>query len=295
MEEQINNFIEYLRNIKKYSDYTETNYLIDIEKFSEYLTKKRISYKKITYKEINDYIKYLKEIEKLNSSSINRHLSSLRSFYNYLLNQQTINNNPFKLITSQKVEQKLPNYMKYDEFNKMVETCDSTPLGIRNRCLLELLLATGARIGELINLKVSDINLSNMELKVLGKGNKERICYFTNITKSSIEAYLSDSREILLKGKKSDYMFINHLGNKLTDRGVRDIIDKIIQKSALNAKITPHTFRHTFATMLLNEGCELKSVQELLGHANLSTTTIYTHLTSDHIKDIYLHAHPRSK
>ena len=177
----------------------------------------------------------------------------------------------------------------------MIDSIDlSIDLGVRNRALLEVLLSTGARIGEVVNIKCSDINLSFGEIKVLGKGNKERIVYLNDYTKEAINNYLNTSRRNLLK-KECDYLFLNHLGTKLTDRGVRVIIDDIIKKACLNLKISPHSFRHSFATMLLNEGCDLKSVQELLGHVNLSTTSIYTHLSNEQIKNVYLHTHPRSK
>lgn len=295
MSEHIEAFIEYIRIERNYSDYTETNYLIDLEQFEEYLKRKRISYKNIKYKEITIYVKYLKEEKNLKPTSINRHLSSLRSFYNYLLKENIIESNPFKLMNGPKKEKKLPNYMKYSEFETLINSCDETPLGIRNKALIELLLATGARISEIINIEVNDIDFSNREIKVLGKGNKERICYFNSYSESALKEYLEESRPILLNNKKSDRLFINHIGGELTDRGVRTILDNLIKKACLNNKITPHTFRHTFATMLLNEGCDLKSVQELLGHVNLSTTSIYTHITNDRIKDIYLHSHPRSK
>lgn len=295
MDNKIDDFIEYIKKERNYSDYTETNYMIDLDNYSDYINEKRISYKNITYKQITEYIKYLKEEKELNSTSINRHLSSLRSFYNYLIRIGNINNNPFKLVRGPKKAIKLPNYMKYSEFEEMVNSCDETDLGVRNRAILEILLSTGARVGEIINVKLSDIDFSNQEIRVLGKGNKERICYFNEHAEEALKKYINNSRLNLLGNKKSDYLFINHIGGHLTDRGIRLIIDNIIRVSSINTKVTPHTFRHTFATMLLNEGCDLKSVQELLGHVNLSTTSIYTHVTNDRIKDIYLHAHPRNK
>ncbi len=295
MNIKINDFIEYIKKERYYSDYTETNYLLDLENYSNYLNKKRINYRNITYKEITEYVKSLKTESKLNSASINRHLSSLRSFYNYLIRIGDINNNPFKLVKGPKKAIKLPNFMKYSEFEAMVNSCDTTPLGIRNRAILETLLSTGARVGEIKNVKIGDINFANHEVKVLGKGNKERICYFNDHTEEALKNYIRNSRPILLNNKNSEFLFINHIGGHLTDRGIRLIIDNIIKESSINTKVTPHTFRHTFATMLLNEGCDLKSVQELLGHVNLSTTSIYTHVTNDRIKDIYLHTHPRSK
>lgn len=294
MEKYLEEFIKYMRTIRNYSNYTQDSYTNDIDRFKKYLDKYKINFKAIDYDTISKYIKYLKD-NKLSANSINRNLSSLRSFYNYLLKENVINRNPFKLIKSLKKPKKLPNYMKYNEFEVMVNSCDNTPLGIRNKAILELLLATGARIGEIVNIKINDIDFINQEIKILGKGNKERICYFNNHSLITLNDYLNNSRNILLKNKKSNYLFINHIGTPLTTRGIRTIIDQIITKSGLDISISPHVFRHTFATMLLNEGCDLKSVQELLGHANLSTTSIYTHVSNDRIKDAYLHAHPRSK
>ena len=295
MNEYIDDFINYIRTIRNYSDYTETNYLLDLDNYEEFLKKYRLNFKKINYDNITKYNKYLKDELKLSASSISRHLSSLRSFYNYLLSEGVVDNNPFKLVSSPKKDIKLPNYMKYKEFEEMINTCDESLLGIRNRCLLEILFSTGARIGELINIKLKDININNKEIKVLGKGNKERIVYVNDHTVNALNKYLNESRPILLKNKRSDNLFINHIGGNLTTRGVRDILDNIIKKSSLNIKVTPHMFRHTFATMLLNEGCDLKSVQELLGHVNMSTTQIYTHVSNNYIKEVYLHSHPRNK
>lgn len=295
MEEHIDGFLDYIKVEKNFSDYTEVNYEIDLKEYKKYLDTKRRSYLSMKYKDVLDYTKYLKETCEFTPTSINRHLSSLRSFYNYLILNNVITSNPFKLIKGQKKVLKLPNYMKYSEFEDMINSIPDDTLGIRNRCLFEMLFCSGARIGELININVSDIDFSNKQIKVLGKGNKERIIYLNEHAIDSLNDYLDNSRLILLNGRKSDRLFINHIGGDLTTRGVRDIIDNIIKKASLNIKVTPHMFRHTFATMLLNEGCSLRSVQELLGHANLSTTSIYTHVSNDRIKDVYLHTHPRSK
>lgn len=294
MKTVIDDFITFIRCERKYSDYTETNYLLDLENYEEYLKKHSINYKTIKYKEILTYIKYLKDVIMLNPSSVNRHLSSLRSFYNYLIIKGKIETNPFKIVSSQKKELKLPNYMKYHEFTDMIDFIPDDELGLRNKAILELLLSTGMRVSELVSIKVNDIDFNRLEIKVLGKGNKERICYFNMHSLDSLKDYLDLSRNKLLNGKESEYLFINHIGGELTTRGIRDIIDRIIKQCSVDSKITPHTFRHTFATLLLNEGCDLKSVQELLGHVNLSTTSIYTHVTNDKIKDVYFHSHPRN-
>lgn len=284
-------FLDYLQNIKKYSDNTIINYEIDIDRYINYLKLNKIDIFKIEYKNVLDYISYLKKNHK--STSINRSISSIRTYYNYLIKNNYTNSNPFKIINGMKKEKKLPEYFKYNEYVELVNSIDiNTNLGIRNKCIFEVLLCTGCRCNELVNIKLDDINLKEKEIKVLGKGNKERIVYLGSYAIESIEKYLSIRNEILGK-KDNNYLFINHLGGKLTTRGIRDIIDKILLKSSNNIKITPHTFRHSFATMLLNEGCDLKSVQELLGHVSLSTTSIYTHVSNEELKRVYLHTNPR--
>ena len=284
-------FLDYLQNIKKYSDNTIINYEIDIDRYINYLKLNKIDIFKIEYKDVLDYISYLKKNHK--STSINRSISSIRTYYNYLIKNNYTNSNPFKIINGMKKEKKLPEYFKYNEYVELVNSIDiNSNLGIRNKCIFEVLLCTGCRCNELVNIKLDDINLNEKEIKVLGKGNKERIVYLGSYAIESIEKYLSIRNEILGK-KDNNYLFINHLGDKLTTRGIRDIIDKILLKSSTNMKITPHTFRHSFATMLLNEGCDLKSVQELLGHVSLSTTSIYTHVSNEELKRVYLHTNPR--
>ena len=283
-------FLDYLQNIKKYSDNTIINYEIDIDRYEKFLKINNKKINNIEYKDVLDFISYIKDNHK--STSINRCLSSLRSYYNYLLKENIVDTNPFKLVNSMKKEKKLPEYFKYNEYVELVNSIDiNTNLGIRNRCIFEVLLCTGCRCSELVNIKLCDIDLDNREIKVLGKGNKERIVYLGSYAIDSLNMYLSVRDELSKKDNK--YLFVNHLGNKLTTRGIRDIIDKILLKSSLNLKITPHTFRHSFATMLLNEGCDLKSVQELLGHVSLSTTSIYTHVSNEELKRVYLHTNPR--
>ena len=283
-------FLDYLQNIKKYSDNTIINYEIDIDRYESFLKKNNKKINNIKYKDVLDFISYIKDNHK--STSINRCLSSLRSYYNYLLKENIVDTNPFKLVNSMKKEKKLPEYFKYNEYVELVNSIDiNSNLGIRNRCIFEVLLCTGCRCSELVNIKLCDIDLNNREIKVLGKGNKERIVYLGSYAIDSLNMYLGVRDELSKKDNK--YLFVNHLGNKLTTRGIRDIIDKILLKSSLNLKITPHTFRHSFATMLLNEGCDLKSVQELLGHVSLSTTSIYTHVSNEELKRVYLHTNPR--
>ena len=293
MKDIVYEFLDYIME-KNYSDYTETNYEIDLFKYEEYLKSHNLNYKTVKYKDISNFIIFLKE-SKYKSTSINRIISSLKSFYLFLEKKKIIKNNPFALVKSVKTEKRLPNYFKYDEFNMMLESIEDNTLGIRNRLILELLLATGMRVSELSNLKITDIDINTKEIRVFGKGKKERIVYFGEYSLNALKNYLEKSRNILLDGKTSDYLLINNNGGKLTDRGVRLIIDNIVKKSAIKSKVSPHTFRHTFASLMLNEGCDIKSVQELLGHASLSTTGIYTHLTNEEVRRAYLNAHPHGK
>lgn len=290
----INDFIDYLTYEKKYSSNTISNYEKDLSDFASYIKSKKLNYKKLDYSDVTDYMIHLKSL-KLSSSTINRHLSSIRSYYKYLINNKIVDNSPFKLINGPKKEKKLPNYLQYNEFEDLINVCDETDLGVRNRMILELLFATGMRVSEAVNLKISDINFKEREIKVYGKGSKERIVYFSKVCQKVMSDYVLNARQNLLKGKKCEYLLLNHLGNNLTRRGVADIIDKLIKKSSIKHKISPHTLRHTFATLLLNEGMDIREVQELLGHSRISTTSIYTHVSNEELRKVYLNCHPRAK
>ena len=292
MEKNIEEFINYLTFEKKYSENTVSSYEKDLYDFSEYINNKKLKYLSLEYKDVVDYMVYLKG-KKLSASSVNRHLSSIRSFYRFMIDTKKADNSPFKLVRGPKKEKKLPNYLQYDEFLDLVKTCDETALGIRNRMILELLFATGVRVSESVNIKIQDIEFKNRSIKITGKGNKQRIVYFNKVCQEVMSNYVINARQELLKGKKSEYLLLNHLGNKLTRRGIEDILDKLILKSSIKHKISPHTLRHTFATLLLNEGMDIREVQELLGHERLSTTSIYTHVSNENLRKAYLKAHPR--
>ncbi len=294
MKDTINEFLDYISYEKKYSDNTELNYEIDLYRFDEYLKMNHKNYLKIKYEDVSNFIITLQK-SGYKSTSINRTISTLRSFYTYLEKEKIISSNPFNLISNLKTDKRLPNYFKYNEYLEMINTLSDSPLDIRNRLILELLLATGMRVSELSNIKIDTIDFNNNEIKVHGKGNKERIVFYGSYAKDALDNYLYNSRNILLNGKESVFLLVNNNGTPLTSRGIRLIIENIVKKASIHSKITPHTFRHTFATMLLNEGCNIKSVQELLGHASLNTTGIYTHLTNEEVRKVYLNAHPRAK
>lgn len=293
MEELIEKFLEHIEFEKKYSENTIGSYRKDLEGFNEYVKNNHINYKNMKYSDVTDYLIRLSGL-KFKSTSIARHLSSIRSFYDYLIRENIVESSPFKLVKGPKKEQKLPNYLQYEEFLDLISACDETNLGVRNRMILELLFATGIRVSEAVNIKIKDINFKEREIKITGKGNKMRIVYFNSVCQSVMSNYVLNARQDLLKGKTCEYLLINHLGNQITRRGIADILEKLIKKSAIKHKISPHTLRHTFATLLLNEGMDIREVQELLGHANLSTTNIYTHVSNEELRRVYLNSHPRA-
>lgn len=292
MKNYVEEFINYLKTEKGYSDYTIKSYYEDIRFFYEFLQEKKIT--NVEYSEIRLYLNHLYD-KKYKSKTIARHISSLRSYFKYLLKNDYIKINPMRLISNPKIDKKLPQYLNYNELDILLNTPDkNTPLGLRNALLLELLYSTGIRVSELVNIKLNDVDMTNKRILILGKGNKERIALFGNKCKNLLLDYLNNSRNLLDK-KNSDYLLLNKNGTRLTDRGVRFILDNLVKESALKLDISPHTLRHTFATHLLNEGADLRTVQDLLGHESIATTGIYTHVSIEHLRKVYLDSHPRAK
>ena len=288
-------FLDYLSNIRNYSNYTVTNYEEDLKKYKEYLERENLNYLDIEYSDIRLYLMYLKEDKKEKNSSICRNLSALRTFYNYLLNKEVTDKNPFIYIEGPKKEKRLPRYFEYNELEELFNVPDiKTPYGQRDLLILEMLYATGTRVGELVNIKVSDINIMERSIIILGKGNKERIVHYGEYASDILKIYLKDGYKKINKDN-IDYLFINNKKTKLTERGVRTILTKIIKQTSLKKNISPHMLRHSFATHLLNEGCDILSVQKLLGHESIAATGIYTHVTTDHLKEVYYNSFPRAK
>ena len=288
-------FLEYLKYQRNYSKYTVTNYEEDLKNYKEYLEREHLNYLNIEYSDIRLYLMYLKEDRHEKNSSICRNLSALRTFYNYLLNKGITNNNPFIYIEGPKKEKRLPRYFEYNELEELFKVPDTkTPYGKRDMLILEMLYATGVRVGELVNIKVKDINKDERVIHILGKGNKERIVHFGEYARDSLDDYLENAYN-KLNTNNIEYLFINNKKTKLTERGVRDILTRIIKKTSLKKNISPHMLRHTFATHLLNEGCDILSVQKLLGHESIAATGIYTHVTTEHLKEVYYNAFPRAK
>ena len=287
----LENYLKYLEFNKNYSENTIISYRDDIEEYLNYLDKECLSLYDVKYSDIRFLLKYYESIH-LKNLSIRRKISSLKGFYKYLCRNGKIEDNPFSYVSLPKKEKKLPQYLNYNEMIEIFDTIDTGDiLGLRNRVIMELLYATGIRVSELVNIKIKDIDISNRSVVVTGKGDKTRIVFFNEITKECIEKYLKESQEV----RKSDYLILNSHGKNITTRSIRKIMDKVIKETSIIKNVHPHILRHTFATHLLNNGCDLLTVQELLGHASISTTGIYTHVTKEHIKDVYYHTHPRSK
>ena len=293
--EIINPYLEHLRYEKNYSDYTISSYSDDLVEYFLFINKEGLNYKNIKYSDIRFYLMYLKDDKKDNNSSIDRKLSSLRGYYKYLANNGIVSSNPFSLVSGPKKDKKLPRFFEYNELEEMFNVPDlRKKIGQRDRLILEILYATGVRVGELVSIKVNDIDQGEQVIKILGKGNKERYVRYGDYAAEYLKLYLNDGY-LLLNRNNSDYLFLNDRGGVLTERGVRYILDNIIEKTTINKKISPHMLRHSFATHLLNNGCSLLTVQKLLGHESIKATQVYTHVSTDRLKEVYRNSFPRAR
>ncbi|HHY41928.1 MAG TPA: tyrosine recombinase XerC [Thermoanaerobacterales bacterium] len=290
MDDQlIDSFINYLRATKTKSENTTKAYAEDLSQFLEYLKEKKLSEPvliNVNHLHIRGFLAYLTD-RKLSKRTIARKLSTLRSFYKYLTVEGLTKQNVAKAVHAPKTSKRLPLFLYPQEIEALLSAPNNDILGIRDRAILELLYATGMRVGELVSLKTSDINFGANFIVVFGKGSKERIVFFGQKAAESLEEYLKKSRPYLVKNIECDSLFLNKNGTSLSDRSVRRIIEKYVKVAAPNSHISPHTLRHTFATHMLSNGADLKTVQELLGHSSLSTTQIYTHVTKDRLKEVY--------
>lgn len=290
----IDKYLEYLKVERKYSNKTILSYKDDLIEYNEFLGNNFTNILNIDMNTVNNYMKYLYD-RKITKSSISRKLSSIRGLYNYLVREDIIKENHFNKIQNPKRELYLPKFLKDEELDKIFSVCNSNnPTEERDTLIIELLYATGVRVSELVNIKIKDINREEKLIKVLGKGNKERMVIYNNHTKKALDTYLKDGYNYFNK-KSSEYLILNKNGNKLSERYIREIINKKVSQASLDIKISPHTLRHTFATDILENGADLMTVKELLGHESLNTTSIYTHITNEQIKKTYNLAHPRAK
>lgn len=290
MDRSIEKFIDYLTIEKNYSDHTVRNYTLDLRGLSEFLDGK--SPDDITHLDLR---RFLAELKKSNCAkrTVVRKLGAIRSFFRFLFREKYIKANPADSIFTPKLDKKLPEFLDTEKITRLITSPDlSTILGLRDRAILEVLYSTGIRVSELVGLNQSDIDIISGMAKVRGKGKKERIVLVGRQAQNAVRNYLSErDRE---GSMRQEALFLNKNKTRLTDRSVRRIIDKYIKVCSIEQKISPHSIRHSFATHLLNNGADLRSVQELLGHKNLSTTQIYTHLGTKRLKEIYSKAHPRA-
>lgn len=286
IERYIEKFIRYLEVEKNYSSLTLLNYRHDLNEFKKFLGETKIE--NTDYLTLRKYLVVLKG-QNLNNTSISRRLSSLRSFFRFLNRENYLKNNPVAGISSPKKEKHLPLFLTEEEVTRLIESVIAKDeMGLRDRAILEVFYSTGIRISELAGLNLDSVDFISGVIKVFGKGKKERLVPIGDIAIAALRNYL-DGRQ-----KQSEAVFLNKHGKRITDRGIRGIVAKYLRLASMKQGISPHTLRHSFATHLLNRGADLRSVQELLGHANLSTTQVYTHLTTERLKSVYEKAHPRA-
>lgn len=288
-------YLHYLKVERGLSENTINSYGIDLKLFLEYLRENEIpSFKQVNKEVIVNYMQSEKNNNKANSSIL-RSVSSLRKFFQYLAQEKIIEKDPMLLIDTPKKKQHLPQVLTKEEVEKLLHSPNTGQvLGLRDRAMLELMYATGLRISEIINLKLEDLHLTMGTLQTLGKEHKERIVPVGDEAIKWVNRYLEEARPKLLKQKRSNYLFLNFHGNNLTRQGVWKNLKAEVRKAGIQKNITPHTLRHSFATHILENGADLRIVQELLGHADISTTQIYTHLSNKQLADIYNRAHPRA-
>lgn len=286
----IDKFLEYLKSIKKHSNNTIISYQNDLKELSSVLNNNIIN---ISEEDIKKYLNYLYD-KSYNKNTISRKLSGVRSFYNYLYNHDIIKTNYFADVHNPKKIRSLPRYLKTTEIDKVLDNTNEVTLyGERNKLIIELLYVTGLRVSELVNIKIKDIDKYNKSIKILGKGSKERIVYYEENCSKLLNKYLNNTRR-KLNIINSEYLLLNKFGNKLSTRMIRNILNNLTIGTSIE-QIYPHMIRHTFATTMLNNGADLMTVKELLGHESINTTSIYTHVTNEQIKKVFDSCHPRAK
>lgn len=296
-KDYLKKFLTYLKVEKDCSEHTLTSYGKDLLAFAAFIhehKEENFFWEQIGPLDIRAYLTELND-KQYARRTIARRISALRSFYKFLVRENVLEYSPLAKVRSPKLDKKLPTFLDEFEITELMELPDSKPLGLRDRAVLEMLYATGCRVSELVGLTLERVDLRNRFVMLLGKGDKERIVPIGHTCSEAMRRYYAVRLELMTKYHQShEFIFINNHGGALTDRSVRRILEKYINMLAMHKHVSPHTIRHTFATHLLEHGADLRSVQELLGHANLSTTQIYTHVTNERITAIYKKNHPRA-
>lgn len=297
-KQDLEDFKSYIIVEKNFSKHTAKAYCSDILSFLVWMDEQ--SCEDVNFSKIRDYLHFIQKFN-YKKTTIARKIASIRTFYKFLYRERKIDSNPAMNLNTPKRPKSLPKFLTPDEVEKILNnTKIETPSGYRNRAILELLWATGMRVSELSGLNFGDLNLENNEIRVFGKGAKERIILVTDRAKSYLERYIETARALIPKGfpvgepNEDSPVFINNTGYRLQTRTIRNVINEIVEKINLPKHVTPHVFRHSFATHLIENGADLRVVQELLGHASISNTQIYTHISTQHLKDVYNEAHPRA-
>lgn len=295
MQVLFNDFCNYLNVERGLAENTVESYGRDLRQFSNYLQDIKIdSLKTVTKKDILSFLYYLQKNGKA-TATISRNLASLKAFFKFLVQESLIEDNPTTNLESPKLKRKLPQVLTVPEVELLLDAPDlNTPIGVRDKAMLEVLYATGLRVSELISITIEDTNLETGFIRCFGKGSKERIVPLGKIAINNVYSYLHNGRSKLVKSSNIDVLFVNHHGKGLTRQGFWKIIKKYTKKAGIKKEITPHTLRHSFATHLLENGADLRFVQEMLGHADISTTQIYTHITKNRINEVYQKTHPRA-
>lgn len=292
--EAFNEFLQIERNA---SPHTVKHYQNDLLMFFEFLASEGVEdLKAVDQRTVRVFLTQLYD-RQLSRRTVSRKISSLRSFYKFMERENKVDVNPFVHIYMPRTDRPVPGFLYREELEKLFEVNNmETPTGQRDQAILEVLYGTGIRVSECQGLRLSDIDFTIGTMFVKGKGRKERYVPFGRFAEIALETYINEGRVKLLQkaGNSSDSVFLNARGNPLTVRGIRMILNKIVEKTALTVHVHPHKLRHTFATHMLNEGADLRTVQELLGHESLSSTQIYTHVTKDHLRDVYMKSHPRA-
>ena len=289
----IQDYIGYLHNVKRTSHNTEVSYERDLKKAALYLEGQKIGdLTQVTATNLNSYMLHL-EREHMSPATVSRSIAAIRSFFQYLVREHRIQEDPSEQLKPPKVEKKAPSILTIEEVDKLLRQPDEeTMKGIRDRAMLEMLYATGIRVSELIHLKIGDVNLQMGYITCTERG-KDRIIPFGETAKKALEHYLKKARASFLKGKESEYLFTNCSGTPMSRQGFWKVLKGYAADAGITADITPHTLRHSFATHLIQNGADLKSVQEMLGHSDISTTQMYLNMGIYKIRDVYTKAHPR--
>ena len=289
---EIEEYLDYIKYERKLSKETINNYKYDLNKFKEFLKEKNInSFTKVTQKDIETY---LKNISDLNPKSISRNITSINNLFIFLLKTKEIDKNPCEFIDRPKLKKTLPDTLSFNEISKILDIPLITKYDYRNKAMLEILYGSGLRISEVLNLTLRDIDMENDVIRCFGKGNKERITPINDYEMYYLKLYL-EKRSLFLINGDNDYLFLNNHGKKMTRQGFIKNLNAILTNKDIKKKVTPHTLRHSFATHMLKGGADLRSIQMLLGHSDISTTKIYTHITNEKVKDDYNIFHPRNE